>query len=940
MKKNTDKNKCNFYTIIKNKSGLGDQLLSIKMAGLIGEKLNLEFAGIENLFQTNRSTTNTEIYQDLGLSELAYKGELKKTHKFIDFIFKLDFFSDRNQPITLNYILDYIEQEVIKTKVTDFYCLRLQLGVVICNQLIAHDSSININETKFNKRLRIEFYSNNRIKENISSLSLTAKKSSMKILFHIRLGDTAIFKLGDSKYVMPFGCKIKESKDEFSGRLDRLEDIQYLFNHLVKYFQALGSNSSYNLITDGYQKGVDIIRSKAKDINFSSDEIENIEIDATNLKKELYTQFQHCDNIIYGESYDSLLKSIYMIFNSDIIISTSGHFVYQILSSFGRRDKQYIFVKPQYGRTLSKVNVNSLEITWNQPLNEIANFITYCSQNLLQSYKTKNEEHRMPIKFDLKKYLNPIFVETGTFHGDGVRQALNAGFDKVYSIEVKEEFYHECCQKFSKEIEEGRVELLLGDSEYKLIEIIEKISQPATFWLDAHPMPGNARGEKNCPLYEEIDSIGQHRIKNHTILIDDIRLIRNGGKGWGGHSVTVEGLKARLRKINEKYNIVFENGFIENDVLCAFPNQQLQALPKQVEPEQFKLISNLRLPLPNGVIHVGANIGQEATGYATLNNNTYVYIEPIPEVYETLVRRLETLPKTSKHIPIKALISDTNDTEILFNIASNNGQSSSIFELGKHGILHPNIQYERSIKLTTKTLDSLIKEKFESEAFEMLVMDTQGAELKVLLGATTLLQNSIKYIYAEVSEDPLYDGGCTFEQVTSFLKLFNFALKNLKLNARGWGNALYTKKYQNTSLQLTNIALHKPCKQSSVSQWSKPDDAQGAVNGIKTGDFGFHTSKENDPWWQVDLQDSYPISQIIVYNRVKCNPERANHLKILFSDDEKQWTQVHKYKKSQPFGGIDGSPLVAKFNNQKARYIRLQIDGFSFLHLDEVEVYA
>ena len=30
----------------------------------------------------------------------------------------------------------------------------------------------------------------------------------------------------------------------------------------------------------------------------------------------------------------------------------------------------------------------------------------------------------MPINFDLKKYINPVFIETGTYRGDGVKKAL------------------------------------------------------------------------------------------------------------------------------------------------------------------------------------------------------------------------------------------------------------------------------------------------------------------------------------------------------------------------------------------------------------------------------------------------------------------------------------------------------------------------------------
>jgi hypothetical protein len=50
---------------------------------------------------------------------------------------------------------------------------------------------------------------------------------------------------------------------------------------------------------------------------------------------------------------------------------------------------------------------------------------------------------------------------------------------------------------------------------------------------------------------------------------------------------------------------------------------------------------------------------------------------------------------------------------------------------------------------------------------------------------------------------------------------------------------------------LENLAIGKPASQSSLSRWSRPNDAQGAVNGRRTGGFGFHTDDEAAAWWRV-----------------------------------------------------------------------------------------
>lgn len=173
------------------------------------------------------------------------------------------------------------------------------------------------------------------------------------------------------------------------------------------------------------------------------------------------------------------------------------------------------------------------------------------------------------MNFNLLKYWNPIFIETGTFHGNAVKAALSARFKKIYSIELKEEFYNECKYKFRKEIKKGKVKLFLGDSSTCLPKILEEVSQNATFWLDAHYSSGNtARGPVDVPLMMELDAISKHTVKNHTILIDDVRLFDSkGAEDWT--NVSLDSVIKTLKKINPNYSISYEKGFCKNDILVA-----------------------------------------------------------------------------------------------------------------------------------------------------------------------------------------------------------------------------------------------------------------------------------------------------------------------------------------------------------------------------------
>lgn len=165
----------------------------------------------------------------------------------------------------------------------------------------------------------------------------------------------------------------------------------------------------------------------------------------------------------------------------------------------------------------------------------------------------------------LSKYLNPYFLETGTANGDCVRLALEIGFEKIFSIELDEILQKENIQTYQSFINEGKINLITGDSLWELFNIIPSLDKPTTFWLDAHQDFGPV-GTKRCPLYEELSSIKMSEIKTHTILIDDMRMLGH----WWGEGISVDELKKRILEINPNYKFTFENGFAPNDILAAY----------------------------------------------------------------------------------------------------------------------------------------------------------------------------------------------------------------------------------------------------------------------------------------------------------------------------------------------------------------------------------
>ncbi len=157
----------------------------------------------------------------------------------------------------------------------------------------------------------------------------------------------------------------------------------------------------------------------------------------------------------------------------------------------------------------------------------------------------------------------------------------------------------------------------------------------------------------------------------------------------------------------------------------------------------------------------------------------------------------------------------------------------------------------------------------------------------------------------------------------------------------------YREQVEADWLKQANLWSHPPKDGQGggrhVATWA---DAAGAVDGTKDGKHAFHTDKEANPWWQVDLGRPVSIGRVVVFNRLDYQPglHNADNLLILASDDGKQWRQVHDNQRRH-FGGVSGAPpLTVTFEpgRLRARFVRLQVPSQQpiWFHLDEVEIFA
>lgn len=157
-----------------------------------------------------------------------------------------------------------------------------------------------------------------------------------------------------------------------------------------------------------------------------------------------------------------------------------------------------------------------------------------------------------------KEYSIGTLVETGTYMGDMVEAQRN-NFTQIFSIELSPDLWKKAVERFR---EAPEVKILQGDSGVVLHKIMAAMDGPAVFWLDGHFSAGvTAKGDKDCPIYEELDAIFSYSKQDHVILIDDARCF----VGEGDYP-TIEALTKYIQNRDPRYKIRIEDDIIRGTV--------------------------------------------------------------------------------------------------------------------------------------------------------------------------------------------------------------------------------------------------------------------------------------------------------------------------------------------------------------------------------------
>ena len=189
---------------------------------------------------------------------------------------------------------------------------------------------------------------------------------------------------------------------------------------------------------------------------------------------------------------------------------------------------------------------------------------------------------------------------------------------------------------------------------------------------------------------------------------------------------------------------------------------------------------------PNGVLHVGAHLGEEASEYEEFGWGPVIWVEAQPKLAEKLKSKLDP----NRNSVILAAVWDFDDIKLNLHVASNS-MSSSLLELGSHSASYPEITYIDEIQVETKRLDSILSSK---DMPNFVNIDIQGAELPAIKGLGHLI-NKVDYIFVEVNRREVYKNCTIVSELDSFLS--ENAFKRITTRwyfKQGWGDALYIRR--------------------------------------------------------------------------------------------------------------------------------------------------
>ncbi|XP_060905842.1 fucolectin-1-like [Labrus mixtus] len=122
-------------------------------------------------------------------------------------------------------------------------------------------------------------------------------------------------------------------------------------------------------------------------------------------------------------------------------------------------------------------------------------------------------------------------------------------------------------------------------------------------------------------------------------------------------------------------------------------------------------------------------------------------------------------------------------------------------------------------------------------------------------------------------------------------------------------------------------------------------DASSAIDGNRESNFDAgsctHTIEMDNPWWRVDLLDSYIVTSVVITNRGDCCAQRLNGAEVHIGDNLKDNGAANPLAGTISHIPAGISHTLTPSTRISGRYVTIVLPGASrYLTLCEVEVYG
>lgn len=318
------------YTCSLNESGFGDKLLDLATGSYILESLGFRFAGLDSssLNKACRITNNDhsaiDIYKQLGLYDLAADREYTTT----PYILKLG--NQINQP-GLDGIIEHVKRDLSENLSSNTYSsIQLSVPPMLCNRLLLQDRRRSFGSSLHSEAIET-------VKRSINTSLNEGCSNSLNIVIHLRLGDVANLQVEKDKWMIPFESAWVKSLKFLTGnqrklheRYDRIPLISSILANISGF--STRSKMSVTLVSDGTVGTRNFIANKLRPLEgvSSTDVLDKAIAYIDSIDERLQQMSRHVDHTFIGESSDMFIQVVRSVLNADVIISSNGHYCYQL----------------------------------------------------------------------------------------------------------------------------------------------------------------------------------------------------------------------------------------------------------------------------------------------------------------------------------------------------------------------------------------------------------------------------------------------------------------------------------------------------------------------------------------------------------------------------------------------------------------------------------